>query len=1162
MITMHPISSGADAARYHDSALRNDGTKTPGADNYYVDDKANAVWAGKGAILLGLNGQEVQKQQFIDLLDGKVTNPVTGEIEDLSAATGKTRRAGFDMTMSAPKSVSIIGVALNDERVKEVHSQAVAKAMGWVEENGALLRAGGERHLSGNLIYANVQHETSRLNEPQLHEHNVVVAITFDAEDGKWRSLTNDEIMLIRSKADVIYKKELAAGLEKIGYQVEWADNGRDFEVKGITREQIEFMSGRSSQIDAQLIANGLDPKTATWIERQIANLDTRSSKQNISEDQFQSVVSRALDAAGIDRLIVQTSKDRAQAGFTPNEKQIGSAALQSVLQAAEHFGEREQVFKKADFEEKALRLSTGSSATIDHIKAATHTLIENKGLVAAEPDKSGAAFYTTPQAIEREKILGSFIEQQKGQGHSMLGTAQSNGKNGADRFDSLLVEFEAIKSFEIPNYKLSAEQVRAARNIMMHQDQVQMIQGDAGTGKTASLEFVKFAADRSDWNVVGMASSASASQELEGGSGISSVTIAGYVNHINQRKDALTKDIQTMRAAIGDKSQWRGVDKISMASVHAKSSDLAVDFGKHTYLVDRSTGDVMKMTGGLRGAVADFAAKMAGKLDSGHEPVTLADRFRKGLANSLEGGAAKIAHAEKVGAVQAEAVLMGIYKNNRKGGKPDHDIQVLARLRGAEARLSNIERTGSEDGKRTLFIIDEIGQTSLKDLLMVLKTAMKDGQNRLLVQGDSKQLASVGAGDTIKIMTDAGVHVSKLKEARRFVNAELDQKLAVVRANEGNIVGALRALDGRAVLLSSEKTNEHASKENSSKEEAKREFAAAVAKVYLETVQTLRRDGSGAKNTVNPSVGVTTFTNSDRLMINGAVHDLLQSTGEIGGTNFEKSHLDIPRITDVEKRNVRDLAENKVDRLVMHKSIVELGITAGSVLRVSSLKTEANRIEVINEQGAKVQINPEKNTSFTPAVAQKLDFALGDKVEARAVLSVKDSTGKLVKISNASKGKITAINDHKVTVKWGQGKQAVTLEMQNKDFQMVGHGYARTAHKGQGETNDVQIVAAGDKGVAFAASARSLYVAITRARLHTTVVATEAGRAAMDDAALKEGGKSLATDVAKEAKAAVMSEKRKDGIEISGAASPSLKEQPKTLEPHKEQKSEFVLGI
>ena len=1148
MITMHPISCGADAARYHDSALRNDGTKTPGSDNYYVNEKASAVWAGKGAELLGLSGKEVEKQQFIDLLDGKVTNPTTGEIEDLSAATGKTRRAGFDMTISAPKSVSIIGVGMGDERVKDVHQQAVAKAMGWVEENGALLRAGGERQLSGNLIYANVQHETSRLNEPQLHEHNVVVAITFDAQDGKWRSLTNDEIMLIRSKADTVYKKELASGLEKIGYQVEWAANGRDFEVKGISREQIEFMSGRSTQIDAQLTAAGIDPKNATWIERQIANLDTRDSKHNITEDQFQSVVSRAIDAAGIDRSIVQASKERVQAGFVPDEKSIGMSALQAVMQAAEHFGEREQVFKKADFEEKALRLSTGSSATVDHIKEATRTLIESKGLIEAIPDKSGAPVFTTPQAIEREKNLGTFIAEQKGRGASMIPRAS------AEQFQALLSGFEADKSSEIPNYKLSAEQVRAARNILMHNDQLQMIQGDAGTGKTAALEFVKYAADRSDWNVVGMASSASASQELQGGSGIDSMTIAGYVNNINQRKDALIRDIQTMRQAIGDKSQWRGVGKISTASVHAKTADLGVDYGKHTYLVDRSTGEVIKMTGGLRGAIADFAVKVASKIDSGRQPVTLVERFRAGVSHSLEGGAARIAHAERVGAVQAEAVLLDIYKKDPKGA---HDMQVLARLRGAEARLSNIERTGSEDGKKTLFIIDEIGQTSLKDLLMVLKTAMKDGQNRLLVQGDSKQLASVGAGDTMKIMNDAGVNVSKLKEARRFVNAQQDQKLAVVLANDGNLAGALKALDARAVVIPNKQGLERVSKD-----EGKREFADAVAKVYLDTVKSLRVDGSGARNTVNPSVGITTFTNSDRLVTNTAVHDLLQKSGEIGQTNFTKAHLDIPRITNVEKRNVRELAENNVDRLVMHKSIQELGISAGSVLTVSALRAESNRIEVINEHGQKVEINPEKHPNFTAAVAQRLEFSGGDKVEARAVLSVKDANGELVRISNASRGKIQSIDDQNITVKWGEGKEAFTLKMENKDFQMVGHGYARTAHKGQGETNDVQIVAAGDKGVAFAASARSLYVAITRARLHTQVVATESGRTAMDDAALKDGGKTMASELAKEAKAEAVSEKRLQGIEISGATSPNRKEQAKTLETQQEKKAELQLSI
>ena len=603
-----------------------------------------------------------------------------------------------------------------------------------------------------------------------------------------------------------------------------------------------------------------------------------------------------------------------------------------------------------------------------------------------------------------------------------------------------------------------------------------------------------------------------SASQELQGGSGIDSMTIAGYVNNINQRKDALIRDIQTMRQAIGDKSQWRGVGKISAASVHAKTADLGVDYGKHTYLVDRSTGEVIKMTGGLRGAIADFAVKVANKIDSGREPVTLVERFRARVSHSLEGGAARIAHAERVGAVQAEAVLLDIYKKDPKGA---HDMQVLARLRGAEARLSNIERTGSEDGKKTLFIIDEIGQTSLRDLLMVLKTAMKDGQNRLLVQGDSKQLASVGAGDTMKIMNDAGVNVSKLKEARRFVNAQQDQKLAVVLANDGNLAGALKALDARAVVIPNKQGLERVSKD-----EGKREFADAVAKVYLDTVKSLRMDGSGAKNTVNPSVGITTFTNSDRLVTNTAVHDLLQKSGEIGQTNFTKAHLDFPRITNVEKRNVRELAENNVDRLVMHKSIPELGITAGSVLTVSALKGESNRIEVINEHGKNVEINPEKHPNFTAAVAQRLEFSGGDKVEARAVLSVKDANGELVRISNASRGKIQSIDDQNIIVKWGEGKEAFTLKMENKDFQMVGHGYARTAHKGQGETNDVQIVAAGDKGVAFAASARSLYVAITRARLHTQVVATESGRTAMDDAALKDGGKTMASELAKEAKA------------------------------------------
>lgn len=50
-------------------------------------------------------------------------------------------------------------------------------------------------------------------------------------------------------------------------------------------------------------------------------------------------------------------------------------------------------------------------------------------------------------------------------------------------------------------------------------------------------------------------------------------------------------------------------------SGVHAKTVGLGIDLGKNTDLVERSTGYVMKIAGGLRGAAADFAAKKGRKM-------------------------------------------------------------------------------------------------------------------------------------------------------------------------------------------------------------------------------------------------------------------------------------------------------------------------------------------------------------------------------------------------------------------------------------------------------------------------------------------------------------------------------------------------------------------
>ena len=107
-------------------------------------------------------------------------------------------------------------------------------------------------------------------NEPHLHSHNVIVSAVFDKDSDKWRSLTNTEIYQLRAKADIIYKSELAAQLKSQGYELAYAKNGMDFEIKGISKEQLSAFSGRSQEIANALQARGMDRNDASYKARQL----------------------------------------------------------------------------------------------------------------------------------------------------------------------------------------------------------------------------------------------------------------------------------------------------------------------------------------------------------------------------------------------------------------------------------------------------------------------------------------------------------------------------------------------------------------------------------------------------------------------------------------------------------------------------------------------------------------------------------------------------------------------------------------------------------------------------------------------------------------------------------------------------------------------------
>ena len=230
---------------------------------YYIGSKGDAgalrakreehreasAWHGCGAEALGLKpGARVSSRAFERLLQGHVpgTEIRLGRVRH----GGYERRPGFDLTFSAPKSVSLAALLpterhpRGDRSVVRAHDEAVRATLDWVEET--LLETRGwdpetrqrPRVKAPFMAAATFRHVASRNLDPQLHTHAVIANMTRDA-DGRWRSV--DPVALHRNARLIgsYYRDRLARNLIARDYSIVPAMAGRvpSFEIAGFGRE-------------------------------------------------------------------------------------------------------------------------------------------------------------------------------------------------------------------------------------------------------------------------------------------------------------------------------------------------------------------------------------------------------------------------------------------------------------------------------------------------------------------------------------------------------------------------------------------------------------------------------------------------------------------------------------------------------------------------------------------------------------------------------------------------------------------------------------------------------------------------------------------------------------------------------------------------------------
>jgi conjugative relaxase-like TrwC/TraI family protein len=229
-------------------------------DEYYAGvGESPGVWSGRWAERLGLSGV-VESGQLRALVDGQ--HPETGE--DLLAGSRPRSVRAFDVTFSAPKSVSLLWALSSQRAAREVaaaHREAVEVALGFLEERAAVARVqsrGVRRRVATNgWVVAGFIHRTSREGDPQLHSHCLVPNLVQRAEDGHMVAFDAGPLFEWGRAAGSVYQNHLQRALSQRQGVVWGPDRNNTREMDGFTRVQLRAFSKRSTQIEAELEQKG-----------------------------------------------------------------------------------------------------------------------------------------------------------------------------------------------------------------------------------------------------------------------------------------------------------------------------------------------------------------------------------------------------------------------------------------------------------------------------------------------------------------------------------------------------------------------------------------------------------------------------------------------------------------------------------------------------------------------------------------------------------------------------------------------------------------------------------------------------------------------------------------------------------------------------------------
>lgn len=459
---------------------------------YYLGGNEPAgVWLSASSRLGITVGQKVEADLFEKLHAG--LGPDGRRL--ITNDGGKERVSGFDLTLSAPKSVSIAYALADAETraaIEQVQLDACKAVVALLNREAAFTRRGRNGVIieKTSLIVAGFQHAEARpaahidgliTADMDLHSHLCIVnagekSLPDDNPvgevEGSGRYGALDARSLFRTKmlSGSVYHLALSSGLQKLGFEIEITGKNGIFELvtpEGplFDQETRRYFSARRNQLEERLaeydVVSGEAPELAAAVTKA-----TRLSKTSDNRDRFD-IWREQARSLGVD---VEHCIERARTSHFLSDHDREALIAQRLADIPATLTEHESVFERRHLMAAVASSLVGTGAEPGRVDLEVERLTSAGQIVQLATDIHGHGLYSTPEMIAIERNL--------------LKAATSLAQRRWSAIDEKDIEAQCNRR------GLSDEQRQAALTATDGRA-LAIVEGSAGSGKTTTLKAV-----------------------------------------------------------------------------------------------------------------------------------------------------------------------------------------------------------------------------------------------------------------------------------------------------------------------------------------------------------------------------------------------------------------------------------------------------------------------------------------------------------------------------------------------------------------------------------------------------------------------------------------------------------------------------------------------